>query len=414
MHAIEAWIRAQDGLLARIYVDEGESGRTLDRPAFQQMRRDARQRKFDALVVHKFDRFARNRTDALTTKSLLRQSYGVKVFSVTEPSQDSDGPWGALIEGIMESVADWYSQNLAAEVAKGKRERARQGLHNNSPSFGLTKSEAKVLVPDDDLPGLLLAFKQYATARYSDRDVAHLLHEAGYRSKSGRPFCAETVRAILQNRVYLGEVKYQKYKRRADGSRSYEGEVEWFKGQHEPVIDVELFERCQQVRRERASHCQATERYNPYLLRNLAYCWRCCTNPPAGKAFQEFGKMRCQAQAKGRYRYYRCQATDLGYSCEQKGVRVSVIDPQVIACLKQFATPVDWRQRATRAMEKMLGEQNLEERIAELKAMIRRMDLRWDNGFITDERDYGAAYGTGAQPGAADADPRGRITAGQG
>lgn len=80
MHAIEAWIRAQNGLLARVYVDEGESGRTLDRPAFQQMRRDARQQKFNALVVHKFDRFARNRTDALTTKSLLRQSCGVNVL----------------------------------------------------------------------------------------------------------------------------------------------------------------------------------------------------------------------------------------------------------------------------------------------------------------------------------------------
>ena len=64
--------------------------------------------KFDALIVHKFDRFARNRTDALAIKSLLRRDYNIKVFSASEPSEDSDGAIGALIEGIMESAAEWY------------------------------------------------------------------------------------------------------------------------------------------------------------------------------------------------------------------------------------------------------------------------------------------------------------------
>ena len=100
--AIKDWVKSQDdGKLVKTYVDEGQSGRTTSRPGFQRMRRDARKRKFDALVVHKFDRFARNRTDALALKSLLRQDYGVKVYSVSEPSEDSDGPMGALIEGIL-------------------------------------------------------------------------------------------------------------------------------------------------------------------------------------------------------------------------------------------------------------------------------------------------------------------------
>lgn len=59
-------------------------------------------------------------------KSLLHHDYGVKVFSVSEPSEDSDGPMGALIEGIMESVANWYSLNLATSVVKGKRNAANK------------------------------------------------------------------------------------------------------------------------------------------------------------------------------------------------------------------------------------------------------------------------------------------------
>ncbi len=116
------------------------------RPAFKRLRRDARNRKFDAIIVHKFDRFARNRTESLAIKSLLRHDYGIKVFSVSEPSEDSDGPMGALIEGIMESVADWYSQNLSAETAKGKKERSHQGKHNNRAPFGMKKNAEKVLL----------------------------------------------------------------------------------------------------------------------------------------------------------------------------------------------------------------------------------------------------------------------------
>ena len=97
--AIEAWVITNSGILTQVYIDEGYSGRTAERPTFKQMRRDARKGKFDAIIVHKFDRFARNRTESLAIKSLLRHDYGIKVFSVSEPSEDSDGPMGALIEG---------------------------------------------------------------------------------------------------------------------------------------------------------------------------------------------------------------------------------------------------------------------------------------------------------------------------
>ncbi len=265
--AIEAWVHANGGVLAQVYVDEGYSGRTSERPAFKRLRHDGRQRKYDAIIVHKFDRFARNRTESLAVKSLLRHDYGIKVFSVSEPSEDSDGPMGALIEGIMESVADWYSQNLSAETAKGKKERSVQGKHNNRAPFGMKKNSKKILIADEnELPGLIMAYKKYATGNHSDNSVADLLNKAGYRSKTGRPFSKETVRDILQNQTYLGKIKYQKYKRRSDGSRSYEAPIEWFDGQHEAIIDEILFEKCQQIRAERRRHRKATPKFNPLSL----------------------------------------------------------------------------------------------------------------------------------------------------
>ncbi len=387
--AIDAWVVAQGGILVRTYVDEAETGKNANRPEFQRMRRDARRGKFDALVVHKFDRFARNRTESLAIKSLLRCDYGVKVFSASEPSEDSDGPMGALIEGIMESVADWYSQNLGAETAKGKKERGIQGLHNNCAPFGTKKNKDKVLVREEtEFPGLLLAFESYATDNYSDNEVGILLNEKGYRTKTGRPFSKDTVRDMLQNRTYLGKVKYQKYRRRSDGRRSYDEPVEWYDGQHEAFIDEELFNKCMEVRAKRRSHRKATPKYNPYLLRNLIYCHRCCANPPEGKLFAQYGKMRPQARANNTRRYYRCRARELGYACPQKGVRVEKIDNQVVATLMSLKPPKNWRKGITQTMSQILGEKDLEESIQAIQAKIKRMDKRWDNGFVSNEQEY--------------------------
>lgn len=387
--AIETWVISKGGIVAKMYVDEGHSGRTADRPAFKQMRQDARKRKFDAVIVHKFDRFTRNRTDTLAIKSLLRHDYGIKVFSVSEPSEDSDGPMGARIEGIMESVADWYSQNLSAETSKGKKERSQQGKHNNRAPFGMKKNADKVLVVDEhEVQGLRMAYEAYATGKYSDREIAVMLNDAGYRSKTGRRFSKETIRDVLQNQTYLGKTKYQKYKRHADGRRSFEAPVEWFDNQHEAVIDEALFEECQKARAKRRSHRQPTPKYNFYLLRNLVYCHRCCSNPPEEKLFRKYGKMSPKTQSSGKWRYYRCRATDFGYKCKQRGVHAEKIDEQVIAVLMNLKPPKDWRQGITKAMGELIGERNLEERIQEIKHIIQRMDKRWDHGFFTNEEEY--------------------------
>ncbi len=387
--AIQAWVVAQGGLLVKIYKDEAHSGRTIERPDFIQMRKDARKGKFDALVVHKFDRFSRNRTDALAIKSLLRYDYGVKVFSVTEPSEDSDGPLGALIEGIMESVADWYSKNLAAEVTKGKKERSMQGYHNNVAPFGYTKDENKILIPHPtEFEGLLMAFELYAQDQYSDADLARVLNRNGYRTKKGRKFSKDTVCAMMKNRTYLGQVRYSKTERNASGARSRVRNSEWFDGQHEALISNELFEKCQTVRGKRSRHKQATTKYIPYLLRDLVYCHRCCTNRPEEKVVPTYGKLRAHTKSDSEQRYYRCKAGDLGYNCRQPGVRVEVIEEQVLNIVRTLCPPREWRNNIVRSIGELLGEKDLNERLAEIRTRIERMDLRWDHGFITNEDDY--------------------------
>jgi len=98
--------------------------------------------------------------------------------------------------------------------------------------------------------------------------------------------------------------------------------------------------------------------------------------------------MRGQAQWGGDHLYYRCRASDLGYECEQKGVVVEVLDEQVVNILMTLKPPKAWRAGITKAMSELLGEKDLEERLDEIRAIIKRMDARWDHGFITDEDEY--------------------------
>jgi site-specific DNA recombinase len=190
-----------------------------------------------------------------------------QVFSVTEPSEDSDGEMGILFETAVQQYADWYSRNLAAETAKGKRERARQGYHNNHPPFGMDKTDEGILYPNEaELEGLLKAFELYATGAYSDNQIARFLNDSGYTNKTGSRFSTDTVRDLLQNRTYLGYTKYQPYQRNADGSRSYKADIHWFEGKHETIIPKDLFNYCQEVRANKASHHTYYPKHRMYLL----------------------------------------------------------------------------------------------------------------------------------------------------
>ena len=91
--AIEKYAKENDMLLLQenIYIDEGISGRKAEkRQAFMQMISDAKQknRAFDVILVHKFDRFARNKEDSVVYKAMLRKQCNVKVISITESIED--------------------------------------------------------------------------------------------------------------------------------------------------------------------------------------------------------------------------------------------------------------------------------------------------------------------------------------
>ena len=124
-------------------VDQAESGRSTDRPAFREMIGLARMKQppFQMIMVWKLSRFARNREDSIIYKSLLRKQ-GIQIVSINEPIEDT--PTGRLMEGIIEVIDEFYSSNLAQDITRGLRENASRGFFNGSrPPFGYMRKKVK-------------------------------------------------------------------------------------------------------------------------------------------------------------------------------------------------------------------------------------------------------------------------------
>lgn len=109
------------------YIDNGFSGTNGNRPEFQKMVKDSKNKKFQAVIVYQLDRFARNRYDSANYQYKLKQN-GVKVISTRENLLENAS--GILMQSVLESMAEYYSQELSqkikAGIARKKKEREEQ------------------------------------------------------------------------------------------------------------------------------------------------------------------------------------------------------------------------------------------------------------------------------------------------
>ena len=193
------------------YVDEAESGRVDDRPQFNKMIDEARlpDAAFREIMVWKFSRFTRKREHAVAYKSMLRRR-GVRVVSITERADDT--PTGKLLEGIIESVDEFYSENLAQEVLRGMREAASRGFWiTGSAPYGYRKimvqdgAKKRVkLEPEEISAQVVQRIFKLAELGSGMTDIARELNDEGISSPRGKRWGKTSVHAILINETYTG------------------------------------------------------------------------------------------------------------------------------------------------------------------------------------------------------------------
>ena len=345
---IARFVAARGGELVGIYEDQS-SGRRADlRTAFGRLIADAAADAFDAVVVHKHDRFARDRRDALVYKALLKQR-GIPVLSVLEPT-DPDSPGGMLVEGMLEVVAEFYSLNLAQEVRKGLSRRAALGFHVGAAPFGYRLAHG-MLLPTDELTVAREVLETYLSGTVSDHDLVRSLGARGLRRRRADgalvPLTRDTVRSILTSPVYAGLV----------GSR---GAV--VAGRHPAIISPAQHEAIL-TQRGRFFRASRANRRSPraYPFSSVLRCGRCG------------GPMWGSASLRGRHEHmtYRCAWRHQGRTaCDQPAIPSSLIDRAALAAMERMIIP---RSLAEAALARTDQHTQRERARAELTAVDQRL-----------------------------------------
>jgi DNA invertase Pin-like site-specific DNA recombinase len=257
-----------------IFRDDGISGRHAEkRPQFVRMIAAAKEKPspFSAILLWKFSRFARNQEESIFYKAQLKRN-GVDVISVSEPIMD--GPFGSLIERIIEWTDEYYSIRLSGEVKRGMLEKVERGQAVTIPSFGYDIVDKKYVINQDTAPLVRMMYNDYLNGMPMKR-IAIKINEMGIKTTRGNVWENRTVEYILRNPVYIGKIRWNPKRRTR---RAYDDpDILTVDGEHEPIISEEIFNRVQEKILETKKQYKKYERIIPqeYMLHSLVKCSSC-------------------------------------------------------------------------------------------------------------------------------------------
>ena len=319
------------------YIDEGESALSINRPAFLEMISETKKKfpPFQAILVWKLSRFARNRQDSILYKSLLKKR-GIDVISVSEPIDDT--PQGQLMEGMIEVIDEFYSAVLAQETLRGMVENVRKGYRNGGyPVYGYKNiriyddrknPKTKYEINEGEAKVVKLVFELYAKGN-GLKNIAIYLNRHGYKARSGNLWNKNTIANILRNEVYIGWTVFNKRDKKTFG-KQFKPKNEWvvIKNTHEPIVSEELFNKVQKLIEQRQPKNQAAQvTASQYLLSGLIKCGKC----KGSYGVTGYGRDK-------KYAYYNC----ITYSkkgkeiCPGHRIRADELDQEVTERVKNL------------------------------------------------------------------------------
>lgn len=271
-----------------IFVESVSGRKVKNRREFQKMIAMAKspEHPFDVIIVWKFSRFARNQEESIVYKSMLKKDK-VDVISISEPL--IDGPFGSLIERIIEWMDEYYSIRLSGEVLRGMGEKALKHGYQTSPPLGYEAvGDGKPYVINEKEYEIVdFIFKQFDVYDRDCTSIARSLNDMGYLTKRKRPLEARAVKRILENPFYYGLVVWN------DTSFIGEHEVRLTKEQFEQRMN-KINQRYKPVRRRDVSACK-------HWLSGLVKCGHC----GSGLYYSKTGRcpnFQCSKYSKGFHR----------------------------------------------------------------------------------------------------------------
>jgi len=318
--AIERYA-AKNGFAIVEWFEERETAAKRGRPVFSRMLALLRRGKAAGVIIHKIDRSARNLKDWADLGEMI--DAGVELHFAAD-ALDLNSRGGRLSADIQAVVAADYIRNLREETRKGFYGRLKQGLYPLGAPVGyLDQGGGKPKIPDPaTAPFVRQAFELYATRAYSLHALRDELVNRGFRRSSSRSLQVSSLSHLLNNPFYTGVIRLKTT-----------GET--FRGVHEPLVSVAMYERVQSILKGKLVHRVVT---HDFTYRRLFSCGLC-------------GGALIGERQKGRI-YYRCHTKD----CETAGVREDALSEAVNMLLHRVELTPDEVTEAKEYLARKRGE----------------------------------------------------------
>lgn len=395
-----------------VFYDDGISGKNVkNRENFNRMIALAKEKEhsFDKIYVWKLSRFARNQEQSIVYKNLLRK-VGVSVVSVSEPLPD--GPFGSLIERIIEWMDEFYLINLGTEVSRGMNEKVSRGEPAVYAPYGYINGE-KTYLPDEE-SGAADIIKEIFQ-RFADgegmREIAVSLGQRGIRTKRGNMPENRWIEYILWNPAYIGKIRWTPDGSKVVSKRDYTNDnIMLMDGNWQPLISMELWDRVQEMlMAQKKAYSKYAKRQQPieYMLKGLVRCSACGATLALSSAISGKNKtrtMQCCNYARASCHTSHSVTVPKLENALIQGLKQAVKDKQFTITpkpKKQASTPaIDYdklisieEKKLERAKEAYLAEidtiEQYKQNKADITERIESLKARRDNE-VTEEIDINA------------------------
>ncbi len=267
------------------YIDEGISGRQAKRrPAFLQMIDDSEKEMFSAILVYDSSRFARNLEESIVYKSALKKS-GIQLISITEPTLDEDTD--LLSNAMLGAINEMYSRKLSKSVKRGMTYQAQQGYHVTPAPFGYSNDNGILKIVENEATIVCRIFDMFIN-RPSYHGIAVSLNMESIPKRSGKNWSSADIKRMLSCQAYIGYIEY-------DGLS--------YQGKHEALIDMNTYEKVQELISKKPNHRTRPESTYKHWLSGLMRCAKCGSRMNYIRDWRATDRYRCSGNSNGRCRY---------------------------------------------------------------------------------------------------------------
>ena len=363
----------------QVFTDAGFSGAKMQRPALQDLIREVKAHKIEAVLVYKLDRLSRSQKDTLTLIEDVFLANNCDFISMSE-NFDTSTPLGRAMIGILAVFAQLEREQIKERMTMGKDARAKEGKWSGGVCpIGYEYKDGELVVNEFSAMQVKELFKLFNEGMPL-RTIERLFNQKGYKNQYGKAWSPRQMRRTLDNKVYIGLLKHKDT---------------WHKGNYEPIIDEETFELAGKLLHARQnvfteSGIKVGQNAQSTYLGGLLHCTHCGGRYSKCRTGNSQSKIYFNYGCYSRHKKVKNMIKDP--NCKNKSYRINELDNIIFDEIKKLALDPSYIHEIKshhHATDEIIQKTKIiQEKIADLETQISRfLDLYGKGRFTFEQLD---------------------------